>query len=61
MVITTKQQRQSLYKLWRRQPNWTRYREFRSTVQPTIGCDGAVVVPWCGMWVCIETDGYTHT
>jgi len=23
--------------------------------------DGAVVVPWCGMWLAIETDGYTHS
>jgi hypothetical protein len=37
------------------------YREFRATVQPTFGCDGAVVVKWCGMWVCIERDGYAHT
>ncbi len=29
--------------------------------QPTIGCDGAVALPWCGMWLCIERDGYTHS
>lgn len=29
--------------------------------QPTFGCDGAVALPWCGMWLCIETDGYTHS
>jgi len=29
--------------------------------QATIGCDGAVTVPWCGMWLCIERDGYTHS
>jgi hypothetical protein len=37
------------------------YRQFRRLVQPTFGCDGAVVAPWCGMWLCIETDGYTHS
>ena len=37
------------------------YRDFRKTVQPTFGCDGAVTVPWCGMWLCIERDGYTHS
>ena len=35
--------------------------EFRRTVQPTFGCDGAIAVPWCGMWLCIEKDGYCHT
>ena len=37
------------------------YRKFRASVQPTFGCDGAVAVQWCGMWVCIERDGYAHT
>jgi hypothetical protein len=37
------------------------YRQFRRTVQPTIGCDEAVVVRWCGMWICIERDGYAHS
>ena len=27
----------------------------------TIGCDGAVALPWQGMWLCIETDGYCHS
>jgi hypothetical protein len=30
-------------------------------VQPTFGCDGAVIVHWQGMWLCIERDGYCHT
>jgi len=29
--------------------------------QCTIGCDGAIALPWCGMWLCIERDGYTHS
>jgi len=37
------------------------YREFRMYVMPTFGCDGAITVPWCGMWLCIERDGYTHS
>jgi hypothetical protein len=37
------------------------YREFRKKVTPTFGCDGAVTVPWCGFWLCIERDGYTHS
>ena len=38
-----------------------RYKAFRKSVGPTYGMDGAVVVPWAGMWLCIEQDGYTHT
>lgn len=35
--------------------------DFLETVQPTFGMDGAVVVRWSGMWLCIEADGYCHT
>ena len=35
--------------------------EFFDSVQHTIGCDDAVAVKWCGMYLCIETDGYCHT
>ena len=34
------------------------YLEFRRTVQPGWDC---VMVEWCGMWLGIETDGYTHS
>lgn len=27
----------------------------------TIGCDGAIVVPYAGMFLLIERDGYTHS
>lgn len=37
------------------------FKEFLETVSPTFGCDDAVVVPWCGMILCIETDGYCHS
>jgi hypothetical protein len=32
--------------------------EFRATVKPGYGC---VMVFWCGMWLGIEPDGYTHS
>ncbi len=35
--------------------------ELVNRAQHTIGCDGAVAVPWCGMLLCIENDGYTHS
>ena len=34
------------------------YREFRRTVTPGPGC---VMIPWQGMWLGIEPDGYTHS
>ena len=34
------------------------YREFRAMAQPGFGC---IMVPWCGMWLGIEPDGYTHS
>ena len=37
------------------------YVVFMASVQGTFGMDGAVVVPWCGMFLAIEKDGYTHS
>ena len=37
------------------------WQEFLESAESTFGCDGAIAVPWCGMWLCIETDGYCHT
>lgn len=38
---------------------WLRgYRAFRRQVQ--VG-DEYAMVPWCGMWLGIEQDGYTHS
>lgn len=70
MVRTTKAQRQSIKRIWLRQisdrledplAKPESYRAFRKKLIPTFGMDGAVSVPWAGMWLCIETDGYTHS
>lgn len=37
------------------------YRTFRRTVQPYFDKSGCIMVPWQGMWLGIETDGYTHS
>ena len=34
------------------------YRAFRRTVQFSFDC---AMVQWCGMWLGIELDGYTHS
>lgn len=61
MVQTTREQRRALGRVFSRVPLGIPYRAFRATVQPTFGCDGAVIVHWQGMWLCIERDGYCHT
>ena len=34
------------------------YMQVRRSVVPGFGC---VMLPWCGMWLGIEPDGYTHS
>lgn len=69
MVRTTRKQREMLKQRWQLMVEWEEadrnprppYREFRKCVQATYGMDGAIVVPWCGMWLVIEGDGYAHS
>lgn len=63
MTITRKQ-RETLMRKWLQADMCARgisYRQFRKGVAGTVGMDGAIVVPWCGMWLCIEADGYCHS
>ena len=51
----------ALYRLWARLENKTlTYREFRATAELNALQD-CLLVPYCGMWVGIERDGYTHS
>lgn len=62
MTKTTKQQRQAIKRVFDRKPDEAQsYKHLRAKAQPTFGCDGAVVLPWAGMWLCIERDGYCHS
>lgn len=40
---------------------WRAYRRYRRTLEGTFGMNGAVVIPFAGMFVCIERDGFRHT
>ena len=62
MVHLTKEQQLTLLRKWHESKD-ERYSflKFRRMVLPTIGCNDAVTVPWCGMLLCIETNGYCHT
>ncbi len=71
MVRTTREQRKTLKRKWLEQNRWREasewdwgtltYRAFRRKAQPYFDNSGCIMVPWCGMWVWIETDGYAHT
>jgi hypothetical protein len=72
MTRTTRPQREALKRVYDRAPVYaTRedatkrspltYRQFRKQAQPTFGMDDAIVIRWAGMWLAIETDGYTHS
>jgi hypothetical protein len=59
MITLTKAQRIALYKVWQRPVEDKKsYKEFRKSVQ---GGWDYVMVQWCGMWLGIEKDGYTHS
>lgn len=64
MITLTRAQREALKRVWQRlEPTPSRrpsYLAFRRTVQPYIGGD-CVLVPFAGMWLGIEKDGYTHS
>jgi hypothetical protein len=47
---------------WRHKITSADWRRFRRTVCVGIGGgDGCVMLPWKGMWLGIERDGYTHS
>ncbi len=61
MTKLTKQQQQAVKRLWVRgelSSKGISYASFRRTVQVGFSC---AMVQWCGMWIGIESDGYTHS
>ena len=61
MIKTTKEQRAALWRIFNRKtdtPQSLTYRQFRKTVAPG---SGYIMVHWCGMYLGIELDGYTHS
>jgi hypothetical protein len=57
----TKNQQISLARKWHQSNQGMSYLQFRRTIQPTFGSDGAIMVEWCGMFLGIEIDGYCHS
>lgn len=67
MITLTRKQREAIHKLYIREVTSAEidshrtartYREIRRSVVPSFDC---IMVPWCGMWLGIESDGYTHS
>lgn len=61
MTVLSRKQRVALFRVWSRewQGKPASYRAFRRTVIPAFG--DCIMVPWCGMILGIESDGYTHS
>ena len=57
-MVLTREQRTALKRKWERDSQGMSYLMFRRTVVQGYDC---IMVPWCGMWLGIETDGYTHS
>lgn len=60
-MFITKPQRQALKRIYLRLEFPPPYKVFRRSVQMTFCMDDAIVVPYCGMFLAIESDGYTHS
>ena len=54
----TKEQQQAIKRVYLRGDGSTPYLSFRRSAKQGYDC---VMLPWGGMWLGIETDGYTHS
>jgi len=63
MSVITREQREAIYRKYQQSPDGTAsYREFRKRViGPIYASDPCLMLSWCGMWLGIEVDGYTHS
>jgi hypothetical protein len=61
MMRLTKPQQESLKRKWMFWNENESYLKFRRDVQEVFMGEGAVCVRWNGMWLVIESDGYTHS
>jgi hypothetical protein len=52
------EQKTALFRKWKQDDQNMPWDVFTATVQQGRDC---IMVQWCGMWLGIETDGYTHS
>jgi len=60
MRVLTREQKESLKRIYCRHDLGMSYLSFRRGVQYA-SYDDCIMVQWAGMWLGIETDGYTHS
>ena len=60
MMTLTREQRVGLHRVWKRIEGMPSYLVFRRTAVMN-SYDRVVMVPFAGMWLGIEKDGYTHS
>jgi hypothetical protein len=58
MIITTREQREALKRIWMRGTDERTYRQLR---RDAVGGNDCLMLNWAGMWLGIERDGYTHS
>lgn len=56
----TLEQRLALVRKWQQSDQDLTFYQFQATATKQ-SYDTCIMVPWCGMWLGIETDGYTHS
>jgi len=59
-MLLTKEQQHAIKKIWLRDSQGKSYIQFRRGAIPYFG-GNCVMINWCGMWLGIEPDGYTHS
>ncbi len=58
----SKEQRKAVKRIWLRfELPRPPYRTFRRSIQGTFCMDDAIIVPFFGMWLVVETNGHTHS
>jgi len=61
MKPITRAQRKAIHAMYLRNPNGSKtYREFRKRFYPQFG-GYIAILDWCGMYVGVERDGFTHS
>ena len=55
----TRKQIEAFWSVYNRTDLGVSYLQFRRTIKPAFG--DCYMIPWCGMFLGVETDGYTHS
>jgi len=57
--VLSREERKAIMRKYLQNPDGSKtYREFRKRVTTGMDC---LMLKWCGMWLGIERDGYTHS